>query len=612
MSAFFRSIFILLLNITLGLYSHVSYQLKEIDENSQLLTVDFKLSKKNQLYKDSISFSVDSPDFKISDWQTEQVAVKSFDDQQFKDSKIVYNKNTKVKLTVTRNPESEAENADVFLTYLVSGKKSWQEKIIHVKFKEKEKPQEIIGSDNELSSSETEAQNAIMAERCKTKHTPAPSGPWSLITLTVKKIINFLAEQFEKIKDYVWGNLQHSESIWFKIFLAFMLGLMMSLTPCIYPMIPVTIGILQQSATKSFVSNVIAAVCYTLGIGLTFAAFGLLASFGSMAFGQILGNPIFVIALVLFLGYLAFSMFGFYEMYIPRFLQPKDHRFKHGSYLSAFVFGAASGTIASPCLSPGLALILSIVATMANKFLGFMMLFAFGVGSSFPLLIIATFSTSINLLPQAGMWMVEVKKIFGFLLIGMCFYYLQAIIPWWVLIWILASFILASGVYYIYNIKTHESKSTKRVKSLIGMLLIASSFIVFMQSYKTTFMQENIADITWITDYSYARQKAETEAKNLFIDFGAKWCSICKAIENTVLVRPEIKQALNDNFILLKVDGTNSGSEPYASLNKEYNITGFPTLLVVDPKSGKVLKKYMGEFYDMPTEQIVKELLEIC
>ena len=600
--------------LVMGLNAQVNYELTDIDENTQQLSVNFQLNKNNQLYKDSVGFSVDSPDIKISDWQTEQVAVKAFDNQQFKESKTVYNTNTKVKLTVTRKPESDVTSADLFLTYLVSGKKNWQEEVIEVKFKSKVKTEEnnINSKEQENLSENQDLQEAdLKKEKIKSaKHTQAPNGLWSLITLTVKKITDFLAFHFEKVKNYVWGNLQHSDSIWFKIFLAFMLGLMMSLTPCIYPMIPVTIGILQQNASKSFLSNIIAAVCYTLGIGLTFATFGLLASFGSMAFGQILGNPIFVIALVLFLGYLAFSMFGFYEMYIPRFLQPKDHRFKHGSYLSAFVFGAASGTIASPCLSPGLALILSIVATMANKFLGFMMLFAFGVGSSFPLLIIASFSTSINLLPQAGMWMVEVKSIFGFLLIGMCFYYLQAIVPFWILIWLVALFLIASGVYYIFNIKKHESRTTKRVKTFIGVCLIASSFIVFIQSYKVTFMQENGSEVTWITDYSYARQKAETEAKNLFIDFGAKWCSICKAIENTVLVKPEIKKILSENFVMLKVDGTNSSSEPYSTLNKQYNITGFPTLLVVDPKSGKVLKKYMGEFYDMPVEQIVKELEE--
>lgn len=183
---------------------------------------------------------------------------------------------------------------------------------------------------------------------------------------------------------------------------------------------------------------------------------------------------------------------------------------------------------------------------------------------------------------------------------------------WWLLLWLITVFIFASGVYYIASIKSHDSKKSQRNKNFIGVILIAISFICFIQSYKATFMSENMAekteDLSWYSDFSLAKNQAILQNKNIFIDFGAKWCSICKAIESTVLVKPEIKKVLEQNFILLKVDGTNSNSEPYASLHKEYNITGFPTLLVIEPESGKVLKKYMGEFYDLPTNQIVKEL----
>ena len=109
------------------------------------------------------------------------------------------------------------------------------------------------------------------------------------------------------------------------------------------------------------------------------------------------------------MAYLALSMFGFYDMYVPNILQTKNNVNHKGSLFSAFVFGAISGSIASPCLSPGLALLLTIVATLGNNLLGFLLLFSFGIGLSIPLLIIGTFSSSINILPQAGMWMIEVK-----------------------------------------------------------------------------------------------------------------------------------------------------------------------------------------------------------
>lgn len=229
---FFKKLLFVFLCLSLSLRAHISYEISELDDNNKILTVDFQLNNKRKLYKDSISFSIDSPDFKLSDWKTEQIAVKNFDKQQFKDNKEVFNKDTKVEITVTRNSASEAETADIFLTYLVSGKKSFQEKVITLNFKPKFKPEENI--EPEIVPESNNINNNIItesAESCKAKNTENPTGLWSLISYSFNKVTDFLKDNFEKVKNYVWGNLQHSNSIWFKIFLAFMLGLMMSLTP---------------------------------------------------------------------------------------------------------------------------------------------------------------------------------------------------------------------------------------------------------------------------------------------------------------------------------------------------------------------------------------------
>src|SRR5581483_1012022 len=168
------------------------------------------------------------------------------------------------------------------------------------------------------------------------------------------------------------------------------------------------------------------ALAYTMGIATTFAIFGLLASCTGPLCGQLLMQPLFIIGLVILLAYLGFSMFGLYSIYIPKFFTI-SHKKHNGSLFSSFIFGAASGTISSPCVSPGLALLLSIVATLGNKFLGFLYLFIFGVGLGLPLLIVGAFSSSLSLLPQAGTWMIEVKKFFSFIIFGMCFYYLSYI-----------------------------------------------------------------------------------------------------------------------------------------------------------------------------------------
>ena len=227
------------------------------------------------------------------------------------------------------------------------------------------------------------------------------------------------------LSKYLQKALRTSESHIFRLFLVFFLGLLMSLTPCIYPMIPITAGILQAQGSSSIGRSFLLAFIYTLGTSTTFATFGLVAALTGHLFGQLLVNPIFMLIIISILVYLGLSMFGLYDMYVPKFMEQTNYHQKKGSLFSVFIFGAISGSIASPCLSPGLALLLSIVATLGNNVLGFLMLFIFGLGLSMPLLIVGTFSNSINMIPQNGPWMVEIKKLFGFMLLAMCVYLLS-------------------------------------------------------------------------------------------------------------------------------------------------------------------------------------------
>ncbi len=137
-------------------------------------------------------------------------------------------------------------------------------------------------------------------------------------------------------------------------------------------MIPITVGILQASGTPSAFKNFLLALSYTLGISTTFALLGFVAALGSCVFGEMQGSPWVVIPLATLLIYFGLSMFDWVHLYIPRFLQPKTGKVKGGSPLSAFIFGAISGTIASPCLSPGLVLILNYVTNSgAQHFTGY-------------------------------------------------------------------------------------------------------------------------------------------------------------------------------------------------------------------------------------------------
>ncbi|MBM3893448.1 hypothetical protein FJ365_03555 [Candidatus Dependentiae bacterium] len=217
----------------------------------------------------------------------------------------------------------------------------------------------------------------------------------------------------------------HPSAPLYLLAVAFFAGVLVSFTPCIYPMIPITAGILQTQASKSLFYNFLSSLVYVIGIATVYAFLGYLSATTSIMFGSWLGAPWFLIIMISFFLYLAFSMFGFYELYIPPFLLRQSNTSGQGSLLHMFTLGVVSGTVASPCLTPALAMLLGIVAKQGNPILGVMTLFSFALGMGILLILVGTFSSTLNMLPQAGAWMEEVKKLFGFLMLGICIYFLH-------------------------------------------------------------------------------------------------------------------------------------------------------------------------------------------
>ena len=268
-------------------------------------------------------------------------------------------------------------------------------------------------------------------------------------TQKVKETIN---KTLDEAKDVVEKELARPKKSWFSLgrltslfslesillsrlplvyilLLAFLIGIVTSFTPCIYPMIPITMGILQSQASTSLWRNFLLSTTYVTGIATVYATLGYFAATTTLILGQWLANPIFIGFLVLLFLYLAFSMFGFYEIYMPGFMQQRGTGIKvKGSFFYTFLFGAISGTAASPCLTPALALLLGFVAKRGNPLIGFATLFSFAFGMGLLLIVVGTFSTSLTALPRAGAWMDEIKKFFGFLLIGVSVYFVQPFI----------------------------------------------------------------------------------------------------------------------------------------------------------------------------------------
>jgi len=559
------------------LYGQWSVVTQKLADNTYQVHLERALAPDEVVYHEYMQCSTNHPNIGLVKWCCSEQPISHYD-PTFKETKKGYRSRVGVTAQVHAPNKKALQQSEVTIAYYSSKQGKMVQEIIKLAHPQHEKHLE--------TSIDTTPVVTTTCPRTESSDIPDTTGSRSLT-------------------DYISGLIKSTQSLTIRLLLVFLLGMLMSLTPCIYPMIPITVGILQAQGSSSFWYNALLSLSYTMGIALTFASLGLAAAATGSCFGSILAQPLFIIVLVALLAYLAFSMLGLYDMYIPSFFRPGNHMVKGGSILSAFMLGAASGTIASPCLSPGLVLLLSIVTTMASKWLGFMLLFSFGVGLSVPLLIIGSFSGSLNMLPRAGMWMVEIKKLFGFLLLAVCFYFLNTLLPLYLTLWIVTAILFLTGIYYIYQVKDHAQQPTwKFIKNILGLALIAASVFTGFKAFQFTTLP---AECLHLGDWNYSLKEglatALAQEKNVIVDIGAPYCSLCSAIDRTLFANQQVLKAFSE-FVLIKIDGSD-GSDQSTFLASAYKVFGFPTILIINPKTNELLARFGGELYDMKPETFI-------
>lgn len=201
----------------------------------------------------------------------------------------------------------------------------------------------------------------------------------------------------------------------FEVFLAFGAGVLVSFSPCVYPLLPITIGFIGASSQKDKWHSFLLSLIYVLGMAITYSILGLFAGLTGKLFGQISSSPIsfFVIGNICIV--FGLSMLGVFEMHLPNFFLNRSRNPK--TKLSVFVLGLTSGLIVGPCTAPVLGGILVYVATKQNIFYSILLLFSFAYGMGFLLILAGTFSGLLANLPKSGKWMYTLEKFGGILLI---------------------------------------------------------------------------------------------------------------------------------------------------------------------------------------------------
>jgi len=199
------------------------------------------------------------------------------------------------------------------------------------------------------------------------------------------------------------------------LLISFLGGIFMALTPCIYPLIPVTVGFIGGRSGGSKLKGFVLSINYVLGIAVTYSFLGLLASLAGLIFGQVSAHPLTHIIVGSVIVVFGLSMFDLFAIPLPRFVKVID--VNKNNYFYSFILGLVSGLVASPCLTPVLGSILAFLTIKKSLVYGTLLLFTFALGMGLPLVILGTFSAALTGIPKSGKWMAYIKKIFALIMI---------------------------------------------------------------------------------------------------------------------------------------------------------------------------------------------------
>ncbi len=551
-----------------------TWTIDTIDGTNKKISVTIPIQPDEHIYAKDIRFSVSNPSITLSAYES-SVTPSVHYDATYKEDRTCITTSPTLTCTATAASTKDTTQGDIHLVYYTNKQKEPFEEVFPITFNAP-----VASTNNATIVQKAQEQApAPNQEQAAYKEAKQPTQKES-----VQHKLSFMESLKKKVKE--------TDQRWLQAILAFLLGLLLSLTPCIYPMIPITIGILQANKASSLLRNFLLALAYTMGIATTFAIFGLLASFAGQRFGKFMYHPIVIGLIVLVLIYSALSLFGFYEIRLPKFLQRQADSTHDGSIGAAYLFGVISGTVASPCLSPGLLFMLMLVSTMSYM-AGFLLLFSFAVGLSIPLLIIGTFSNSFSMLPRAGSWMVEIKYFLGCVLLGMCLYFLSMILPLWVLYIVGAAWLLGTGTFYLYHARNASSKPWNIFANILGMACMAGSAFVLFKAVQERFVPSTQAALTgsisWETNYQNALIQARTKGKKLFVKFHAPGCADCKKL-GSYLNTPKALAALAP-FIVASCDLSDAKNEYLA---KQFNIQGAPACVLIDAANEEVIQDWLA------------------
>jgi thiol:disulfide interchange protein DsbD len=385
-------------------------------------------------------------------------------------------------------------------------------------------------------------------------------------------------------------------------------GFLTSLTPCVYPLIPITVSLFGARGDDVPRRRAIAlASLYVAGIGVMYAALGVGSALAGRAFGTFMANPWVMAPIAVLFVIMAVSMFGAFELALPSGLQQRLSSVGGRGFFGAFAMGLVGGIIAAPCTGPVLASILAYVATTKSVALGGSLLVTYALGMGVLFFAIAAFAVS---LPKSGAWMEGVKSVFGVVMLVAALYFLRNVIPSLAAVgrstatWLVGALALAAigALFGAVHLSFHDAAPV-RVRKALGVAVMVAGLYGAIAGVLAPKHEAGAPVIAWVHGENEGLKIARAHHRPALLDFYADWCLPCKELELKTFSRAEVAHALG-RFTLVKVNCTTDDDPAVAAAKKRWGADTLPTLVLLD-SNGNIARK-IDHF--VPADELLKLL----
>ncbi len=382
---------------------------------------------------------------------------------------------------------------------------------------------------------------------------------------------------------------------------AFFWGLLASLTPCVYPMIPVTVSVIGAGSGGSAVRGFFLSLLYVLGMSLTYAAFGVAAAWTGNLFGAVAGHPAVRIGVAALFLILALGLFDVIYIQMPASVTGRLSGARAAGAAGVLITGSAAGAIVGPCVGPLLVGLLVYIAGLGSKVMGFLIMWSFALGMGMLFVVIGTFSGAATALPRSGEWMVRLKQLFGVIMLAVALYTLRPLMAPDVFRLCLGAFLIGLGVFAgALDALTPDAAGTRRLVKAAGLVLL-----VLGAGYVARFALDRGAvlpgppsagsGITWHHDLPSALATGRTEGRPVMIDFRADWCGACLNLERETFPDPAVVQEAQ-RLVAVKIDCTNPDDPEVKRLQTRYGVVGLPTIVFLTPDGTPLPERTITEY----------------